>query len=156
MRVLPCSRTRLAKSAFKTTELIVSSSACRASDRFCPHLQRRRQGLWRPQRVALCALLSVIYVFYTLGTPNHDRLSRFTVNQALTSAASELVLYEDPDISGADHHGGAIMFGNDNMLYVTTGEQFVGPAAQDMANPAPSTSSRPTDRQTGPSVTSCT
>src|SRR5262245_55100914 len=76
-----------------------------------------------------------IYVFYTLGTPNHDRLSRFTVNQALTSAGSEVVLYEDPDISGADHHGGAIMFGNDNMLYVTTGEQFYGPAAQDMANP---------------------
>ena len=76
-----------------------------------------------------------IYVFYTLGTPNHDRLSRFTVNQSLTSAGSELVLYEDPDASGADHHGGAIMFGNDNMLYVTTGEQFFGPAAQDMANP---------------------
>ena len=30
-----------------------------------------------------------IYVFYTLGTPNHDRLSRFTVNDALTAAGSE-------------------------------------------------------------------
>ncbi|HZN78626.1 MAG TPA: PQQ-dependent sugar dehydrogenase, partial [Mycobacterium sp.] len=76
-----------------------------------------------------------IYVCYTLGTPNHDRLSRFTVNQALTSAGSELVLYEDLGISGADHHGGAIMFGNDNMLYLTTGDQFDGPTAQDMGNP---------------------
>ena len=76
-----------------------------------------------------------IYVFYTLGTPNHDRLSRFTVNQSLTSAGSELVLYEDPGESGADHHGGAIMFGNDNMLYLTTGEEFWGPTAQDMSNP---------------------
>ena len=76
-----------------------------------------------------------IYVFYTLGTPNHDRLSRFTVNQSLTSAGSEQVLYEDEGESGADHHGGAIMFGNDGMLYLTTGEQFWGPNAQDMANP---------------------
>ena len=27
------------------------------------------------------------------------------------------------------------MFGNDNMLYVTTGDQFDGPTAQDMTNP---------------------
>ncbi len=38
------------------------------------------------------------YVFYTLGTPNRDRLSRFTANAALTGtvAGSELVLYTDP------------------------------------------------------------
>jgi glucose/arabinose dehydrogenase/PKD repeat protein len=76
-----------------------------------------------------------IYVCYTLGTPNHDRLSRFTVNQALTSAGSELVLYEDKDESGADHHGGAIMFGNDHMLYLTTGDEFSGPQSQDMSTP---------------------
>ena len=41
---------------------------------------------------------TTIYVFYTLGTPNHDRLSRFTANATLTGtvAGSELVLYEDP------------------------------------------------------------
>ena len=75
-----------------------------------------------------------IYVYYTPGTPNHDRLSRFTVNQSLTSAGNELVLYEDADASGADHHGGAIMFGNDHMLYLTTGEEFIGPTAQDMTS----------------------
>ena len=38
------------------------------------------------------------YVFYTLGTPNRDRLSRFTANAADTGtvAGSELVLYQDP------------------------------------------------------------
>jgi glucose/arabinose dehydrogenase/PKD repeat protein len=93
------------------------------------------QGLYTVAVDPAFATNHYIYVAYTLGTPNHDRLSRFTVNQALTSAGNELVLYEDPDGSGADHHGGAIMFGNDNMLYFTTGEEFYGPAAQDMANP---------------------
>ena len=38
------------------------------------------------------------YVFYTAGTPNRDRLSRFTANAALngTVPGSELVLYQDP------------------------------------------------------------
>ena len=38
------------------------------------------------------------YVFYTLGTPNADRLSRFTANASLTGTVpgSELVLYQDP------------------------------------------------------------
>ena len=38
------------------------------------------------------------YVFYTLGSPNHDRVSRFTANAALTGTipGSEFVLYEDP------------------------------------------------------------
>ncbi|HEU4331334.1 MAG TPA: PQQ-dependent sugar dehydrogenase [Lapillicoccus sp.] len=93
------------------------------------------QGLYTIALDPAFATNRYLYVAYTLGTPNHDRLSRFTVNPALTSAGSELVLYEDPGESGADHHGGAIMFGNDNMLYFTTGEQFWGPNAQDMANP---------------------
>ena len=50
------------------------------------------------------------YVFYTLGTPNRDRLSRFTANAAGTGtvAGSELVLYTDPTNANAEHHGGAI------------------------------------------------
>ena len=66
------------------------------------------------------------YIFYTLGTPNRDRLSRFTANATLTGtiAGSEFVIYEDPQNANAEHHGGAINFGNDGKIYFTTGEHF--------------------------------
>ena len=43
------------------------------------------------------------YVFYTLGTPNVDRLSRFTANSSVTGTVpgSEVVLYQDPGIADA-------------------------------------------------------
>lgn len=77
------------------------------------------------------------YVFYTQGTPNRDRLSRFTANATLdgTVAGSELPLYDDPQNADAEHHGGAIMFGNDGKLYFTTGEHFQAGLAQDLTNP---------------------
>jgi glucose/arabinose dehydrogenase len=77
------------------------------------------------------------YVFYTLGTPNRDRLSRFTANSTHTGtvAGSELVLYQDPVNANAEHHGGAINFGNDGKLYFTTGEHFDAGAAQLLTNP---------------------
>jgi glucose/arabinose dehydrogenase len=77
------------------------------------------------------------YIFYTLGTPNHDRLSRFTANAALngTVAGSELVLYEDPQNANAEHHGGAVNFGNDGKIYFTTGEHFNAGDAQLLTSP---------------------
>jgi glucose/arabinose dehydrogenase len=66
------------------------------------------------------------YVFYTLGSPNHDRVSRFTANATLTGtvAGSEFVLYEDPQTANAEHHGGSLNFANDGKLLFTTGEHF--------------------------------
>jgi len=78
------------------------------------------------------------YVFYTLGSPNRDRLSRFTANASLTGivAGSEFVLYQDPQVAGVDHHGGAVVFGNDGMLYFTTGDEVDTPsAAQSLSSP---------------------
>ena len=77
------------------------------------------------------------YVFYTLGSPNRDRLARFTANSTITGtvAGSETVLYQDPLDANAEHHGGAIMFGNDGKLYFTTGEHFLAANAQDLTSP---------------------
>ena len=77
------------------------------------------------------------YVFYTLGIPNRDRVSRFTANANLTGtvSGSELVLYQDPQDPGVEHHGGALNFGNDGMLYFTTGDHFLGSPSQDLNSP---------------------
>ena len=77
------------------------------------------------------------YVFYTLGTPNSDRLSRFTANSTLTGtvSGSELVLYQDPSPASSEHHGGALNFGNDGKLYFTTGDHFAESPSQDLNSP---------------------
>jgi glucose/arabinose dehydrogenase/PKD repeat protein len=77
------------------------------------------------------------YVFYTNDSPNRDRLSRFTANAALdgTIPGSEVILYEDPQASDTEHHGGAVNFGNDGKIYFTTGEHFNASNAQDLTSP---------------------
>ena len=77
------------------------------------------------------------YVFYTLGSPNRDRASRFTANADLTGtvAGSELVVYQDPQDANVEHHGGALNFGNDGKLYVTTGDHFNADDSQSLASP---------------------
>ncbi len=75
------------------------------------------------------------YVFYTRGSPNRDRVSRFTATGRTTNPASELVLYQDPADANAEHHGGALAFLPDGKLYIVTGEHFDPPAAQSLASP---------------------
>jgi glucose/arabinose dehydrogenase/PKD repeat protein len=77
------------------------------------------------------------FVFYTLGSPNRDRVSRFTAtaDHLGTVAGSEFVLYQDPQDANVEHHGGALTFGNDGKLYITTGEHFDSSAAQDLSSP---------------------
>jgi glucose/arabinose dehydrogenase len=77
------------------------------------------------------------YVFYTAGSPNRDRLSRFTANDTLTGTVpgSELILYQDPQDANAEHHGGSINFGNDGKIYFTTGEHFNASAAPLLTSP---------------------
>jgi glucose/arabinose dehydrogenase/PKD repeat protein len=77
------------------------------------------------------------YVFYTLGSPNRDRVSRFTANATVsgTVAGSEFVIYQDPQDASSEHHGGALNFGSDGKLYVTTGEHFDANAAQSLTTP---------------------
>ncbi|MCK1597287.1 LamG-like jellyroll fold domain-containing protein [Bradyrhizobium sp. 164] len=77
------------------------------------------------------------YIFYTLGTPNVDRFSRFTANAALTGTVpgSEFVIYQDTEIANAEHHGGAINFSNDGKILLTTGEHFQAGESQDLTKP---------------------
>lgn len=78
------------------------------------------------------------YVYYTAGTSQpHDRLSRFTANAGLTGtvAGSEVVLFQDPNESSSDHHGGAVAFTNDGKIMFTVGEQFESPASQNLDSP---------------------
>ena len=77
------------------------------------------------------------YISYTAQTPNRDRLSRFTANATLTGTVpgSELIIYQDPQNADTEHHGGAINFGNDGKIYLTTGDHFLGTPAQDLRSP---------------------
>jgi glucose/arabinose dehydrogenase/PKD repeat protein len=77
------------------------------------------------------------YIFYTLGSPNRDRVSRFTATADFlgTVAGSETVLYQDPETADAEHHGGALNFGGDGKLYITTGEHFDPANAQSLTSP---------------------
>jgi hypothetical protein len=64
-------------------------------------------------------------------------VSRFTATADLsgTVAGSEFVIYEDPVDASAEHHGGALSFGSDGRLYVTTGEHFNPDEAQSLTSP---------------------
>ncbi len=77
------------------------------------------------------------YVFYTLGSPNHDRVSRFTANATLTGTVpgSELVLYEDQQDADAEHHGGSLNFSGDGKLLFTTGDHFDAGVAPQLTSP---------------------
>ncbi len=77
------------------------------------------------------------YVFYTAGSPNVDRLSRFTASadNSTTNLATEKVLYQDPNIADAEHHGGGIAFAPDGKIFFTTGDHFQGTPAQDLTSP---------------------
>jgi glucose/arabinose dehydrogenase len=96
-----------------------------------------QQGIYDIQLDPNFATNRFYYIFYTAGSPNHDRLSRFTANATLngTVAGSELILYEDPQNANAEHHGGAITFGNDGKIYFTTGEHFNGADSQLLTSP---------------------
>lgn len=77
------------------------------------------------------------YVFYTMGSPRHDRVSRFTANTNVTGtiAGSEFVLYEDPQDANSEHHGGAMAFDNNGKFFFTTGEHFDANAAPKLTSP---------------------
>ena len=78
------------------------------------------------------------YVFYTLGTPNRDRVSRFTANATLTGtvAGSEFVLYQDPqDAERRAPWRRDRTSATTASCYFTTGEHSTPRVAQTLTNP---------------------
>lgn len=65
----------------------------------------------------------LVYVYYTVPSPAHNRVSRFTANGDVALAGSETILLELPNLSTAtNHNSGAIHFGPDGNLYVAVGD----------------------------------
>ncbi len=74
-----------------------------------------------------------LYSYYTNNEPR-NRVGRFTVVGNSANVATEVVLWENPDLAADFHHGGAIAFGRDGHLYIATGDQFDSASAQSLSN----------------------
>jgi glucose/arabinose dehydrogenase len=73
----------------------------------------------------------LVYVYYTVPTPAHNRVSRFIANGDVAVAGSETILMELPNLSTAtNHNAGAIHFGLDGDLYIAVGDNANGNNAQ--------------------------
>ena len=77
-----------------------------------------------------------VYVYYTVpSSPQHNRISRFTVTGDVVVPGSESIILELDNLSTAtNHNGGAIHFGPDGKLYVGVGENANGSNSQSLNN----------------------
>ena len=75
-----------------------------------------------------------IYVYYSVYNRNFNRLSRFTANGNLAIPKSETVIMDFDPLSGTIHNGGAMRFGLDGTLYISTGDGVKAPNAQDSSS----------------------
>jgi len=70
------------------------------------------------------------YVYYTKGSLNRNRVSRFTASGNGTVAGSEVVVWQDIQPAQDDHQGGGVAIGTDGKVYISVGEAFVPEDAQ--------------------------
>ena len=76
-----------------------------------------------------------VYVFYAATDPVvHNRVSRFTANGDLADPLSELDLLDVEPATSSYHNGGALHFGPDGKLYISTGDNLDSANSQDLTN----------------------
>jgi glucose/arabinose dehydrogenase len=76
-----------------------------------------------------------IYVYYTTNVPM-NRISRFTLTGSTISAASEMTILDNVEITppASNHNGGTVLIGPDGKLWAAPGDSGTGGAkAQDLA-----------------------
>ena len=70
------------------------------------------------------------YIYYTvLGSPSHNRVSRFTASGDTALPGSEQVLIDLPSLNAGVHNGGCLLFSG-GKLFITVGENGNGSNAQ--------------------------
>jgi glucose/arabinose dehydrogenase len=77
-----------------------------------------------------------VYLYYTFATGPRNRISRFTLTGSTISAASEVVIRDDIEITppASNHNGGTILIGPDGKLWAAPGDSGTGGAkAQDLS-----------------------
>lgn len=63
-----------------------------------------------------------VYLYYTVPDANHNRVSRFRAEGNFAVPGSEEVLLDLDELSGPHHNAGAMLFGNDDKLYISVGD----------------------------------
>jgi glucose/arabinose dehydrogenase len=73
-----------------------------------------------------------VYVYYTVASPAHNRISRLVANGDVSTGV-ETVVVELPALSSLTHNGGAIHFRIDGKLYAAVGDNGTGTKASDLS-----------------------
>ncbi|MEY2447220.1 MAG: hypothetical protein QOH79_696 [Acidimicrobiaceae bacterium] len=77
-----------------------------------------------------------VYLYYTVPSPAHNRVSRFVANGDVATPGSEVVILDLNNLSTSPtHNGGALHFGPDGKLYVAVGDNANGAQAQTLTQP---------------------
>ncbi len=74
-----------------------------------------------------------VYVYYSVPSPLHNRVSRFRASGDVAVAGSEQVLFDLDPLSASNHNGGAIHFGPDGKLYIGAGDNAVSANSQSLS-----------------------
>jgi glucose/arabinose dehydrogenase len=74
-----------------------------------------------------------VYLYHTVPSPLHNRISRFTANGDVALAGSTTTVLDlDPLSAASNHNGGAMHFAADGTLYVAVGENANGNNSQNL------------------------